>query len=282
MMTEANAEMKQATASSVEAAVVTAAATVASESSTKRKFVDDVGRHHHQRHQQQSAKKRRKKNMNGKSYRNSGKNKNNWIENCSETIHRIPKNCQAPLTCVITRVEVDEEPILEEKGGSEDNVAFGDAINARWDEPAVDKCTTMGDDDGNLEKKAGVVVADDTPTPTNAKQSIRKSSNIAKPSESFFSWYVREKEVSLKGAVSSTTPHNDERKEAKKLFIPVKRHGSVIGPTKVRSNLNLRNSLCYIMMSFSSICVQSTHTVAYLAFFCKKVAGTKTPNDRKQ
>ena len=256
--------MNQASTSSVEAAVVTAT-TVAPESSTKRKIVNDVGpqHHRHQRHQQQSANKRRKKNTGGKSQNNSRKNKNNWIENCSETIHRIPTNCQAPLTCVITRVEIDDEPLLEKKGDTEEKIAIDDARNGRGGESDMDKCTTMGDDDGNLEKKVGVVVAGDSPAATYTKDACRNSSNIASPSESFFSWYIKEKEITLKGVVSSTTAHIDEGKEAKKLFIPVKRHVSVIGPTKVSGDIKYWHSLCFVVVLSFFACKHSRSCIVH-------------------
>ncbi|KAL3811221.1 hypothetical protein ACHAXA_008980 [Cyclostephanos tholiformis] len=256
-MMEAHAELNQATISSVEVAVVSAAAIAAPESSTKRKIMNDVGHHnqHQQHHRQQSANKRQKKNKNGKSHNNSRKNKNNWIENCSETIHRIPTDCQAPLTCIITRVEIDEEPPLEKEGDvnfhgekvrrtttrseknvNEEKISRDDAENGGGDASAVDKCTSTGNDDGNLEKMMGVLpqaVAGDSPAATNAKNSNEKSSNIARPSRPFFSWYVKEKRITLKGEISSTTVKIAKGTEAKKLFIPVKRHASVIGPTKL-------------------------------------------------
>jgi hypothetical protein len=114
------AEIKQPTTPSIDAALVISAV-VAPEPCTKRKGMNDGGHNHQQQHQ--SSNKRRKKCKNSKSHHNSKcnnhsiKKKSNWIENCSETIHRIPTNCQAPLTCVITRVEIDDEPLLPKGGG---------------------------------------------------------------------------------------------------------------------------------------------------------------------
>ncbi len=246
--------MKQPTTSSVDAAVATAAAAVAPESCTKRKGMNDGGHHHHQQ-QHQSSNKCRKKNKNSKSHHNSKsnnhaiKNKSNWIENCSETIHRIPTNCQAPLTCVITRVETDEVALLPEGGGgeinfhnekvgrtteNEENVAKDKLLleeARKGGQDASDEWLTMGDDGGNEEKKVGVgqVGACDSTDVTNATTVNDENINIVGPSASFFAWYVKEKEIALKGVLSSTA----KGKETEKLFIPVKRHVSAIGPTKV-------------------------------------------------
>jgi hypothetical protein len=137
--------------------------------------MNDGGHHHHQQ-QHQSSNKHRKKNKNSKSHHNSKsnnhtiKNKSNWIENCSQTLHRIPTNCQALLTCVITRVATDKEPLLPKGGGGEinfhnekvgrttknkENVAKDKLLleeARKGGQDASDEWLTMGDDGGNEEK----------------------------------------------------------------------------------------------------------------------------------
>ena len=199
----------------VEAAVATtsAGAALAPGSSTKREGTNGQ--------QQQSFAKRRKKNKN----KSNDHAFNNWIENCSETIHRIPPDCQAPLTCVITRAEIDEEPVRpngneinfnSEKVGrtsrDEEN-ARGEHIQMGNDRrggrrASVNERTTTGYDNGD--EKSG----DSTTT---------SIVNIAKASASFLARYAQEKEIET----------IDKGKEVKQLFIPVKRHISAIGPTKV-------------------------------------------------
>jgi hypothetical protein len=208
----------------VEAAVdtSTAGAALAPESSNKRKSMNGQ--------RQQSSNKRRKKNKKSKPHHNSI---NNWIENCSETMHRIPSNRQAPLTCVITRVEIDEEPIHpnDEKAGratrneenaKEEYIKSGDARKGGR-HASVNECTTMGCDNGNEEKKMAVIRQADVGDSTDVTNTTTSIFNIARPSTSFLARYVQEKEIKTV----------DKGKEAMHPFIPVKRHISAIGPTEV-------------------------------------------------
>jgi hypothetical protein len=272
------AVIKQPTTPSVDVALVPAAA-VAPESCTKRKGMNDGGHNHHQQ-QHQSSNKRRKKNNksnNSKSHHNSKcnnhaiKKKSNWIENCSETIHRIPTNCQAPLTCVITRAETDEEPLLPKGVGinfhneevgltakNEENLkkekfALDEARKGGRVSP-VNECTTMVYDGG----------AGDSTDVTNATTVSDNKINIARPSASFVAQYVKEREITLKGVLSSTAVRLDMGKETEKLFIPVKRHVSAIGPTKVSSILIL--SISYLFHFFLPLLPVDTHTVASCCF----------------
>lgn len=97
-------------------------------------MMNDNNKRVHQRSQEplpassSPTNKRRKNNNNNKHEKNNNKHaKNNnkhftknrnWIENCAESVNRIPKNCGAPLLCIITRAEIgdgDECDTDEEK-----------------------------------------------------------------------------------------------------------------------------------------------------------------------
>jgi hypothetical protein len=283
------AEIKQPTTPSVDAAFVTAA-NVAPESCTKRKGMNDGGHNHHQQHHQ-SFNKRRKKSKNSKSHHNSKcnnhaiKKKSNWIENCSETIHRIPTNCQAPLTCVITRVETEEEPLLPKGGGfnflheavgrttkNEENVKKEKfvLVEARQGGRAsyVNECTTMVDDGGNEEKNMGIMRqtgAGDSTDITNATTANENKINIAGPSASFFAQYVKKEEITLKGVLSSTAVRLDMGKETEKLFIPVKRHVSAIGPTKVSDDPLFKHFLSFLFFSPPRVCYSHSRILCFLS-----------------
>jgi hypothetical protein len=289
-----SAEIKQPTTPSVDVALVAAAA-VAPESCTKRKGMNDDGHNHHQQ-QHQSSNKRRKKNNksnNSKSHHNSKcnnhaiKKKSNWIENCSETIHRIPTNCQAPLTCVITRAETDEEPLLPKGVGinfhneevgltakNEENLkkekfALDEARKGGRVSP-VNECTTMVYDGGNEEKKMGIMHqagAGDSTDVTNATTVNDNQINIAGPSASFFAQYVKEREITLKGVLSSTAVQLDMGKETEKLFIPVKRHVSAIGPTKVSDDPYFKHFLSFLFLSPPLICRYSHSRILLLPVY---------------
>ena len=67
---------------------------------------------HTNNNKRRKHKKGGNKNKKNKQHHNNNKQKRNWIESCSDSINRIPTNCVAPLTCVITRSEIEEEPLL--------------------------------------------------------------------------------------------------------------------------------------------------------------------------
>ena len=172
-----------------------------------------------------SSNKRRKKNKKkknkGKQQQHNNNNKSkkqqqhakyikkqhNWIESCSESIHRIPANCVAPLTCIVTRVEIEEEPLLPK--GKVDNTS------------RVDN-TSSGDSSGKMDK------LNDKPSSTQVGEDTEKQqpNNIARPTHAFLSHYAKNRQP---WKISSTMQVDNEEK---KIFIPVKRHSSTIGPTE--------------------------------------------------
>ena len=152
--------------------------------------------------------KRRKKNNKKKSKPNNNKhpknrhakNKRNWIEGCGESVNRVPANCTAPLTCLITRVEIDEEPLLPKKRKGEDLEAHS----------TKERNTEQNMDDG----------------PKAAKDpNSMELTKIAKPSDSFLAQYRTKPTWQLPSSIVKGG-------EEKKLFIPVKRHKSSDGATK--------------------------------------------------
>jgi len=135
------------------------------------------------------------------------KKQQNWIESCSESIHRIPANCVAPLTCIITRVEIEEEPLLP-KGKIDESIAD----------------TNTSSSDGGKEDKS---TYDIKPSSIEAEVEAEKQqqANIARPTHAFLSQYSKNREP---WKISSTMQVDNEKK---KIFIPVKRHSSTVGPT---------------------------------------------------
>lgn len=211
-----------------------------SSSNNKRKSNDN---NNHNQNQSQSN-KRRKNNKNknknkGKGPNNNNNNKNNnnkqhkkwnnWIENCSDSVHRIPTNCVAPLTCVVTRVEIDEEPLVP-KGG-DDNDGGRSAVKEK--EQKSENDGTKGDKDDAPESStsthqaaAAAVSADNDDASNPTTRNKKEIPNIAGPTFDFISQYGKDK---VPWKIPSTVKVNDEEK---KLFISVKRHSSATGPTK--------------------------------------------------
>ena len=165
--------------------------TATPESSSSKRESIDAGSHHHQHnhHQPKQQKKRQKKQKYSKN--NHHTTRKRWIETCSETIHHIPANCLAPLTCVVTRIEIDEEPKKDDIAGMK--------------KTAVELSSNNTIFNGNI-------------------------SNTARPS-SLLTQYANEKMLS---STKTQVKHSDVENERQKVFIPVKRHSSVIGPSKVR------------------------------------------------
>mmetsp|Transcript_36164 Transcript_36164/g.77997 ORF Transcript_36164/g.77997 Transcript_36164/m.77997 type:complete len:660 (+) Transcript_36164:233-2212(+) len=215
-----------------------------SSSNNKRKSNDN---NNNKNQNQSQSNKRRKKNKNknknkgkGPNNNNNNNNKNNnkqhkkwnnWIENCSESVHRIPTNCAAPLTCVVTRVEIDEEPLVP-KGGDND----GSRAVVKEKEQKSEDDGTKGDKDDvptsftSTHQEAAAVSAenDDVTNLTTWNKNITDNEipNIAGPSFEFLSRYGKDQ---VPWKIPSTVKVNDEEK---KLFISVKRHSSATGPTK--------------------------------------------------
>lgn len=198
---------------------------------------------------------------------------NNWIETCSESANRaLPKDCVAPLLCVITRAEINdeddddddvkdkkmkgEEVLLLGKWNEKDDQIAGSFIESSAtvinDECTLDATTEQvddGDGDGNNGKDIQSKVKNDV-VPTSSAAEVQHSSvalallspaaassstinrmpNIAMPSSSFLVQYMREK---VPFQLPSTSRGDDAQE--KRLFIPVKRHISATGPTKVRT-----------------------------------------------
>ena len=170
-------------------------------------------------------KKNKKKKKGGKQHTQHNSKKNNkqqhkkqqnWIESCSDSIDRIPANCAAPLTCVITRVEIEEEPLLPKGSKSTDESGpGGDDIESIITSPSIH--------DGNL---SADVPADSKTAANETSTTDGDQSNIARPSQTFVSQYEKERDPWM---IPSTVKENNEEKN---LFIPVKRDGSAKGPTK--------------------------------------------------
>ena len=162
--------------------------------------------------------KRRKKKKGGGgkkgSHQHHNKQKRNWIENCSESISRIPSNCAAPVTCVITRVEIEEEPLMPKQ--------VVDDVTQSEDT----KHHTLGkEEDGAV---AEIDCSSNNEPAESSTMPIEKSANnIARLSKSFVDTLSQEPKQPWKTA--TTVQVNGEEK---KLFIPVKRHASANGPTK--------------------------------------------------
>jgi hypothetical protein len=97
------------------------------------------------------------------------------------------------LTCVVTRIEIDEEPKTD--------VIAGTKKTAVSVEVSLNNITF----NGNI-------------------------SNIARPS-SLLTQYANEKKLS---SMTTQVKHTDVKDERQIVFIPVKRHSSAIGQSKVR------------------------------------------------
>jgi hypothetical protein len=167
-------------------------------SSYKRESIDDGSHiHQHNHHQPTQQKKRHKKQKNSKN--NNHTTRKRWIETCSETIHHIPANYLAPLTCVVTRIEIDEEPKNDVIAGMKKTAVEGSSNSTIFN--------------GNI-------------------------SNTARPS-SLLTQYANEKMLS---SMKTQVKYSDVENERQKVFIPVKRHSSAIGPSKVRNVLSRRMS----------------------------------------
>jgi len=187
-------------------------------------------------HNQQSNKRRKKNNgkkkkgktsQRGNQRNNKHKKQNtNWIENCSDSIDRVPSNCAAPLTCVITRVEIEEEPLLP-KGVRGEGETDGDGGTSA----SAEVCITGdenedGDDTQSSSMHKHQVASASEDTGPSEKDTLNDIPNIAKPSASFVSQYAKEK---VPWKMPSTVEVDNKEK---KLFIAVKRHASSKGPTK--------------------------------------------------
>jgi len=156
--------------------------------------------------------KRRKKKKGGTSHQHRIKQKRNWIESCSESITRIPTNCAAPVTCVITRSEIEEEPLLPKQI----NNAGADGVAQNEDTNTLDK----GDD--------GVIASAEVDCTCNSEpKQIVKTTNIASLTKFFTDAISKEPKQPWKIETTITVDG-----EEKKLFIPVQRHSSANGPTK--------------------------------------------------
>jgi hypothetical protein len=166
-----------------------AIATATPESSSSKRESMDAGSHHRQPKQQ---KKRHKKQKNSKN--NNHTTRKRWIETCSETILHIPANCLAPLTCVITRIEIDEK--------TKNDVIAGTT------KTAVSVEVSSKNFNGNI-------------------------SNIAR-SSSLLTQYANEKKLS---SMTTQIKHTDVEDEREKVLIPVKRHSSAIGQSKVSKKM---------------------------------------------
>lgn len=170
-----------------------------SETNTKRKWKDDDnnGNQKTSANDKNTSKRRKRERGGGKKdshqCQNNYKRKRNWIESCSESINRIPSNCAAPVTCVITRSEIEEEiPRPKQQ------------ING-----------VRGDDTTRIENINTLDHGEDQST--NVTATLTKS-------------FVDALSKEPKQQSESATADKVAGKE-KKLFIPVQRHASANGPT---------------------------------------------------
>jgi len=192
----------------------TIAKDVTSSPSNKRKRSDGEDQTGNAKTNSNNNKRRKKKKGGGggkKQHHN--KQKRNWIESCSESISRIPSNCVAPVTCVITRSEIEEEPLLPKQ--------VGDDMTQSEDT----KHTLDRDDDGA--DKIDCSSSNNEPTESNTSSIEHPANNIATLSKSFVDTLSKEPIQPWK--IATTLQVNGEEK---KLFIPVQRHASTNGPTK--------------------------------------------------
>jgi hypothetical protein len=195
---------------------------------------------------------------------------NNWIENCSESANRVlPKDCVAPLMCIITRAEIiDDDDHLNTKpsplpssllpsdgegpgesaerdvdAGVGGSVCNENELNC--DQDRESKVRSLDDDGAGAslpdnivstsalaaENQSSSVSGASMSTPSTTKTPHHRISNIARPSASFLLQYSRNK---VPFQLPSTVLVGEDTKQEKRLFIPVKRHVSATGPSKVR------------------------------------------------
>ena len=141
------------------------------------------------------------------------KQKRNWIESCSESVSRLPSNCAAPVTCVITRSEIEEEPLLPKQ--------CNDVTQGENTKHAL----ANKEDDDNAPADPDISInelQDDNVSPID-----HSVPNIATLSKTCADSFTKEAKQPWKIA---TTINIDG--EEKKIFIPVKRHASACGPSK--------------------------------------------------
>jgi hypothetical protein len=95
------------------------------------------------------------------------------------------------------------------------------------------------------EKTKNDVIAGTTKTAVSVEVSFNGNiSNIARPS-SLLTQYANEKKLS---SMTTQVEHTDMEDERQNVFIPVKRHSSAIGQSKVSKKMcNIFSSLCLLM-----------------------------------
>mmetsp|Transcript_5687 Transcript_5687/g.12490 ORF Transcript_5687/g.12490 Transcript_5687/m.12490 type:complete len:618 (-) Transcript_5687:93-1946(-) len=199
--------------------------------------------------QKQQSNKRRKKNKNKNKNKKVPKNNhtkhnkkwNNWIENCSESIDRVPSNCVAPLLCIVTRVEIEEEPLIpkgvssHEKGDDDE----GKSEQGKGEDASAGDCDhfvkkedkgedVLGSSTVHCYHHQAAAALPDADVTISAKNNTiyEETPNMAGPSFSFITQYAKGKNS---WKIPATTQINGEEK---KLFISVIRHASATGPTK--------------------------------------------------
>lgn len=162
-----------------------------------------------------NKRRKKKKGSGGKkgSHQHHNKQKRNWIESCSESISRIPSNCAAPVTCIITRSEIEEEPLLPK--------VVDDATQSENTKNA------LGNEDDGATAEIGCSGSNNEPAESSTSPIEQSSNTIARLSKSFVDTISQEPKQPWKTA--TTVQVNGEEK---KLFIPVQRHASANGPTK--------------------------------------------------
>jgi hypothetical protein len=175
-----------------------------------------------------NSNKRRKK-----SNASTNQRRKNWIESCSESIHRIPVDSTAPICCIVTRVELEEERLLPKVVLSAKEVDVNDLDSGHDDDDAHqnEKCVSGS-------SKAVVVQGDEVHADDSVKIALNDGADDStrqhEPQTQADGNGTSQIIATLKtDPVDSDAPFRMNGEE-KKIFIPVKRDASAIGPTQVR------------------------------------------------
>jgi trimethylguanosine synthase len=188
------------------------------------KIMADNATNSGKRKRQNSNNKRNKKRRKTKAVATSNKPRRNWIETCTESINRIPAGCAAPLTCVVTRCELEEEALLPSVICNEQSIV--EQCSKSHEAQVTSNGESQDDDRVDEPKKQ--------PSELNASESL---SNSTVPDESIriataktLDQAALDELLDKPWRISNTIQINGEEKN---LFIPVKRDASAVGPTQV-------------------------------------------------
>ncbi|KAL7506487.1 hypothetical protein ACHAXN_004988 [Cyclotella atomus] len=153
----------------------------------------------------------------------------NWIESCSESIHRIPADSLSPISCVVTRVELEVErlsPQVVGGGVKEVDELDSGAHQLNGCEDSVSNAEQDDEVNNDTVKKVSNDGADESSTGKHETQS-QADANII-PSRQIATLKTNASD-DAPFRISNTIQVNGIEK---KIFIPVKRDASAIGPTQ--------------------------------------------------